>query len=105
LRSVTTDKDRVNLSLIPTQKDEKSLKANPGADFKAEDATFVFVGPSEGLVPEGNYKIAVIVRQRDGSDRLNDQFTPENTPLTYTVNGDRKQEIVIDITKKTVTRK
>jgi hypothetical protein len=101
----STDKDRVNLSLIPTQKDEKSLKANPGADFKAEDATFVFVGPAEGLVPEGTYKISVVVRTRHGSDRLNEQFIPENTPLTYTVNSDRKQEIVIDVSKKTVMRK
>lgn len=100
-----SDKERVDLSLTPVQKDEKNTKANPGAEFKKEDATFTFVGPGAGLVPKGEYRVSVKVRMQDGSDRLGGQFGPDNSPLTYQVTADARQQIVIDITKKTVTRK
>ena len=50
-------KERVSVSLVPTQPDEKGIKANPGAEFKPEDGTIVFVGPGQGLVPPGEYKV------------------------------------------------
>ncbi len=98
-------KERVMLSMVPVHKDEKSIKANPGADFKREDATFIFVGPGLGLLPPGDYKVCLTVWSRDTPDRYNGQFSPENTPLTYAVTHESKQEIVIDVEKKSVTRK
>lgn len=101
----TSDKERVTIALIPTKKEEKSTKASPGAEFKREDATFVFVGPGAGLVPPGDYRVSVVVRTREGTDRLRDQFSAETSPLTYSVTVEDRQQIVIDIAKKTVTRK
>ena len=98
-------KENVLLSMIPAQKDETSIKASPGAEFKREDSSFIFVGPGLGLVPPGEYKICLTVRPREGADRFDGQFSQENTPLTYTVTDEPKQELVIDVKKPSVTRK
>ena len=99
------DRERVELMLVPTIKDETSLKANPGAEHKSDDGSFVFIGPGQGLVAPGEYKVCVKVRTREGGDRLGDQFSEANTPLAYTVGPEPKQAIVIDIGAKSVTRK
>ena len=75
------------------------------AEFKRDDSSFNFVGPKLGLVPPGEYKIAVTVRPREGADRYAGAFGSENSPLVYKVTNEPKQELVIDLKKKTVTRK
>jgi hypothetical protein len=99
------DKEHVYLSLIPVSKDDKSSRANPGADVNRDDGTFKFIGPGQGLVPAGEYKIAIAIRPREAPDRLAGQFTEANTPLRYTVTDEPNQELVIDLVKKTVSRK
>ena len=98
------EKEIVLMGFVPVQKDENSVKANPGAEFKRDDASFLFVGPGLGLVPPGEYKVVLTIRPRGGPDRFAGKFSPEKTPLTYTVTNDPKQHIVIDVEKKTVTR-
>ena len=99
------DKENVSLSMTPLVRDDASNKASPGAEVKRDDSSFVFVGPGLGLVPPGAYKVCLTVRPREGNDRFDGQFSHENTPLTYTVTDEPKQEIVIDVKKKSVTRK
>jgi hypothetical protein len=82
---------------------------NTVADLNATDGTLTFRGPTGRGVPPGTYKITVSSRLFSGpkrkGDRFSDEFGPENTPLTYTVTTDVPQEIVIDLGKKTVTKK
>jgi hypothetical protein len=99
------EKEGVILSLVPTQPDPESVKAQPGADFNRADSTFTFVGPGLGLVPPGEYKVCLTVRMREGEDRFGGAFALDKTPLTYVVTDDPEQEIVIDLTRKTVTRR
>ena len=99
-----TEKEAVLLGFVPIQVDDQSLKAHPGATFKREDSSFQFIGPGLGLVPPGDYKVTVVVRSHQGVDRLGGQFSLEKTPLRYTVTDEPKQDIFIDVRKKTVTR-
>lgn len=99
------EKEIVLLSVTPTDSDEKSLKASPGAEFKRDDASFRFVGPGKGLVPPGSYKVSLTIRPREGTDRFGGIFSGDASPLTYTVTAESIQEIIIDVKKKTITRK
>jgi hypothetical protein len=82
---------------------------NTIANLNTTDGTLTFRGPTGRGVPPGTYKITVSSRLFSGpkkkGDRFSDEFGPENSPLTYTVTTDVPQEIVIDLGKKTVTRK
>src|SRR4051812_42481014 len=69
-----TEKEVVLLGFVPVQKVEDSIKAHPGAEFKRQDASFLFIGPKLGLVPPGEYKVTLTVRTREGADRFAGQF-------------------------------
>jgi uncharacterized protein CbrC (UPF0167 family) len=58
-------------------------------------------------MPPGEYKIVVTCTTTDNKaiDRYKGAFSDEKTPLTYTVTNDSSQEIVIDLRKKSVTKK
>jgi hypothetical protein len=102
------DKERAYLAFVRVQKEKEekvSLKAHPGADVNLQDATFVFIGPDDGLVSPGEYKVTLRVAPREAPDRFDDAFNADKTPLSYTVTAEPHQEIIIDVGKKTVTRK
>jgi hypothetical protein len=73
-----------------------------------QDSTFVLSGPANRGVPPGTYKItmsAQIYGPKNEGDRFLGTFSDETSPLTYTATSDAQQEIVVDVVKKTVTKK
>jgi hypothetical protein len=84
-----------------------------GAAFSASarvqpDSTFVMQGAANRGIPPGTYKIALsaeIYGPKNEGDRFNGAFAENKTPLSYTVTKDGVQEIVVDVGKKTVSKK
>jgi hypothetical protein len=76
-------------------------------EFDAATGAFRVRGPEKEGIPPGEYKIAIACSplDDDSKDRFAGKFTEENTPLRYTVTDHTIQEIVIDVGKKTVTKK
>jgi hypothetical protein len=73
-----------------------------------DDGSFVLTGPvNRGLAP-GTCKITVsaeIYGPKNDGDRFGGAFSEEKSPLSYVVTADSVQEIVVDVGKKTVTKK
>lgn len=78
------------------------------ATFHEADSSFQVPGPTGQGLPPGDYKIAVdsliYGSSAKGQDRLGEHFTPNSTPLHYTVTTAAVQHIVIDLGKGTVTK-
>lgn len=99
------ESDQLTLAFFGQSQDGKDVYAP--ATYKWEDGTFVVVGEGKGI-PPGKYKISLLWTAFEGSeddDRFRGAFSQENTPLEYTVTADPNQEIVIDLSKKSVTKK
>jgi hypothetical protein len=99
--------EEVQVGLVGS--DANGRPINMGELVNPTDGTFAFRGPSDKGMAPGTYKVTVSSRTATGpkrkADRFADDFGPINTPLTYTVTTDDPQAIVIDVGKKTVTRK
>jgi hypothetical protein len=75
-----------------------------------KDGTFFLGGPAGRGIPPGKYKVAIGSkiygpRGEGQGDRFDDEFAEDKTPLSYEVTAAAKQEIFVDIGKKTVTPK
>jgi hypothetical protein len=73
-----------------------------------DDGTFILTGPVNRGLPPGTYKItlsAEIYGPKNDGDRFRGAFSDEKSPLSYAVTADAVQEIVVDVGKKTVTKK
>jgi hypothetical protein len=73
-----------------------------------DDGTFILTGPANRGVPPGTYKItlsAEIYGPKNDGDRFRGAFSDEKSPLSYAVTAESVQEIVVDVGKKTVTKK
>lgn len=91
--------EEVLLNLVP-EDDAANLR---GGNAQYDREKKVFIVP-EGLAP-GDYKIVLESHNEKYEDRFKEAFSEENTSLRYTVTADKEQAIVIDLGKKTVTKK
>jgi hypothetical protein len=76
-------------------------------DFDRSTGAFRVHSPEQEGIPPGEYKISItFYPQEDQSkDRFANAFSEENTPLRYTVTDIPVQEVVVDVGKKSVTKK
>jgi hypothetical protein len=79
------------------------------AEIDKQDGSFRFKGPMGDGVPPGRYKITLTSHLFSGpkaeGDLFAGAFSPEQTPLSYTVTAARHQQITIDVAQKKVTAK
>jgi hypothetical protein len=77
------------------------------ANYDRASGVFTLFSPTQPGVPPGEYKISLSYHpyQQENKDRFAGDFSAEKTPLRYTVPDTASQEIVIDVAKKTVTKK
>ena len=111
----TLHKDGKPYQLVPDEQVQITFagEGTNGVPFSAgarvkDDSTFILSGPSNQGIPAGTYRIAIgaqIYGPKNEGDRFNGDFEQAATSLTYTVTADPLQEIVVDVAKKTVTKK
>jgi hypothetical protein len=77
------------------------------ADYDPETGTFEIAGPSGKGIPPGEYRVEVVseIYGGEGGNRFEELFDAEVTPLTATVGPEDGQEFVIDLGRRTVTRR
>jgi hypothetical protein len=102
------DNEEVDVQLVGTDIEGKPYST--GTTVSREDGSFTLTGPTGRGIPPGNYKITLLSRQfssapKGPDDGFHHQFSADKTPLTYTVTTEPAQEIVVDVGKKSVTRK
>lgn len=98
------DGDEIHLTLAGSAEGGQELWTS--GTYDPATSTFRFLGNVGKGVRPGDYKIGIRIGkyQSAGPDRFKNQFAVENTPLTFTVTGDRSvQRIVVDLGAKTVT--
>jgi hypothetical protein len=74
-----------------------------------KDGSFAFCAPNNtaGLLPPGRYRVGVAsqVHRGDGRNRFAPTFDGDRTPLVADVGPGEEQTFLIDIGKKTVTKR
>lgn len=104
LQPAPKEDDHVAIQLVSP--DPKSNVGELVARYNHADGTFEFKGPVDAGVIPGEYRVVLsyTLYEGEGDDVFREQFTPENSPLKYTVTNDKEQEMIIDVGKKTVTK-
>jgi hypothetical protein len=97
--------DSLSLSFVPMEKSGKSAVGT----VDPKDLTFT----TDNLLP-GNYRIGAKFQAYPGSKEgkkrdqqfagINKSLEPSSSPMTYEVTSTSKQEITVDLDKKTVTK-
>jgi len=106
-----TPPDKAAVSLQFTSTDPNANRPNCSAEMPSGATQFEVLGPSKGSsggIRPGKYKITVRASNPSkGSyeDIFKDAFSVKNSTLEYEVTADPEQSIVIDLGKKTVTKK
>lgn len=104
------------IKLLPNEEIRVSfVDVNGGAvaatgDYNAEAGTFEITGPSGKGLPAGEYRVEIVsdiygADADEVTNRFEEHFDAENTPLMATVGAEEGQEFIIDIRKKTITKK
>jgi hypothetical protein len=89
----------VTIMLAPDMEKGKNTTSYP-ANFNRDDATFAVPGPDGRGIPEGKYRISILLmslKPTEWMDETNDQFSAGNTRIQRTVVGD--EPIIIDLSK------
>lgn len=99
------DEDNIEIALVPLDKSGNARSAV--AEYRNTEGAFTFGGKGSAGVAPGQYKVQLryIPYHGEQDDRFKEQFTAAATPLKYTVTADAEQHIIIDVGKKTVTKK
>jgi hypothetical protein len=102
--------DGTALTLTFTEAADGEQAGHSYAALVDPDGAFTCEGPPGAGLPPGRYKVMVSSTATDPAvaaaalKRFPGVSDPKTTPLTYEVNGEREQQIVIDLGKRTVRR-
>ncbi|MCI0700236.1 MAG: hypothetical protein L0241_04035 [Planctomycetia bacterium] len=104
LKLLPDEQIRVSFVDVNGTKDSQiaaSSEYDPGTD------TFEITGPSGKGIPPGEYRVEIVseIYGGDGTNRFEELFDAEITPFLATVGAEEGQEFIIDIGKKTLTKR
>jgi hypothetical protein len=76
------------------------------APVKPEDGTFVLSGPTGKGIPAGKYRVVVSSQlYQQSKDRFEAVFDEKKPPLLVDVGPEEEQHLIIDVGKRTVTKR
>jgi hypothetical protein len=78
------------------------------AEYNPETGTYEITGPNGKGIPPGEYRVGIVSEVYGGgedSNRFEEVFDAEITPLLATVGAEAGQEFDIDLRKKTITKR